>query len=221
MRKGAAPFFLILLLAGCAAPADERITIHYLPFHSKTFAGVTRDGITGAGSSTAEVDRFDPCFMRVMGDINAAKPGPPLEDLFIRAKLQSSSGWVAYIDNTGGVEFASGTVSLDPITFDRMDMNLALLTAAATWTLELDWAVTAAKAFVSETTDWRQGDYRFCIDRAWPPSDADTVVVTVIHRDDQEPHPNEDGKIVIGGGKSFQLLYDAKTRQFLRQSWYQ
>lgn len=209
--------FLAALLAGCAAPANERVTIHYLPFHSQTYAGVTRDGITGAAYGTAEVDRFDPCFMRVMGDIKAAKPGPPLEDLFIRAKLQGSSGWVAYIDNTGGVELASGPVSLDPIAFDRMDMNLALLTGTATEWLWLDWAVTAAKAYVGETTDWPEGDYRFCIDRAWPPTDADTVVVTVIHRDDLELHMDDDGKTVFGGGKSFQLLYDAKTRQ----SWYQ
>ena len=80
------------------------------------------------------------------------------------------------------------------------------------------WAYDVAHAHIAENYAWPRSDYHLRVRY-----EKDGVVALYVHHkdDDDLGRRNSQGSWISGGGKSFEIYLDEKTRSVVKEVWFQ
>jgi hypothetical protein len=209
----------LLLVAACAPRLEGQAEILYVGFNLEILLPITPDNIAEMNSTYGKVEVSDPRLQEVIALLDAARPGSFYAGT-TRVRIRDSHGETVYIDSGGGVRGSTYERQLNDAALRRVAYLLNELTfphvSAANY-----WPVEAAHLHIAEHEGWSRSDYFIVSAIITPKWDGPTIIVKVRHNEDITLFEPKDGVLTAGGGKSFEIHYNAETREFLRELRYQ
>ncbi|WP_193367976.1 hypothetical protein [Pelagibius marinus] len=228
MKLAAALLTVLLLLLNRAAAAENAVVeVYFLPFEGGPREAVTTESIRTLGSHF-EVPIFSFALSDLTSWIEQARRSGPFDDKSVRAWIAFPDGSEVAIDARGTIRreaglFRNGKKTVDDLAsiFERLRREvLAEQKLRKQW----PWVIAAANAQIASNEGWPESDYGLWLASPWCRDQSpDELCVMVSHREDTEPYISDVPPEVLtaGGGKSTLLYFDKKTRQLVRQMWFQ
>jgi hypothetical protein len=208
--------FAALLVSAYTPEMEDQVEIYYVGLggNFEILLPVTPENIVEEHSHYGKVEAVDPRFQEVMALIDGAGAGSFYEGS-TGAMLRDSNGTAIYFDRYGGIGKPGWDGALDEASLQRVADLLWSMTAPRQSASGPDWAIEAARAYVAETRGWAETDYR--IEERVPDRDGQKglVILRVLHPDDIAPTFADYNAVMTGNHKSFDLHFDAGTREFV------
>jgi hypothetical protein len=212
---------LALSLSACEPRLEGEAEIHYVALAPdlEILLPITPDTITEMNNSYGKVEVSDPRFQELMVLLDGAGPGSFYKGT-TRVRIRDSQGTTIYIDSAGGVRRNVQESALDYAALERMAALLESMTSSRPYSALPTWAEEAAHSYVAKTQGWPRTDYSLSPGAPRPQAQDWLVIVKVAkvsYRDLVTPSVSAYRRVIAAHGQSFELHFDRRTEELVRQ----